>query len=341
MLERCLTSDYDDLMAYVERINRLNRVTACSLFVIHQDRIVAEYYSGEHAGRPTSAQSQFNVASVRKSYMGFAAAWALTSGAISSFDDLVVRYVTPISENAEALDGITIRHLLTHTHGLKREAGQLVRRFEPGTAWDYNNEGIPILANVIEQATGRTIAELVDELVLRPLEMRETGWRTARTDQLVPVVEEGGLTWPLDSNADGSEGNLFVSARELAYWGYLHLKLGRVNGRSIVPETVIRHAISIQSPSRLSTAYPRNGCLWLVKNALADQCLIGRGVPDQSYGIVGIYGPLVLVVPELELVVVRMANRLGNYEDEQGSYIDYLREFGDKAVQVERHKSTI
>jgi|GEM_PF-2250079 len=27
-----------------------------------------------------------------------------------------------------------------------------------------------------------------------------------------------------------------------------------------------------------------------------------------------------------------MANRVGNYEDEKGSYIEYLKEFGDLAI---------
>jgi len=31
-----------------------------------------------------------------------------------------------------------------------------------------------------------------------------------------------------------------------------------------------------------------------------------------------------------------MANKLGNYEDERGTYIDYLREFGNLAVAAAR-----
>lgn len=337
MLKKSLVSRYDRLMTYIERINRLNGGTACSLFIIQHDSVVAEYYAGKHSldglARPTSADSQFNVASVRKSYIGFATAWVQFSGAIRSFDDPVLRYISVCREESEVLNGVTIRNLLTHTHGLVRyEDGQLVRHFEPSTDWNYNNEGIRLLTELIPNVTGSTVAELLEEKVFRPLGWKETGWRNTPSDLLVPVADEQDTSLLLDSKCDGSEGNLFVSARELAYWGYLHLKLGKVKGESIVPETLIRNAISLQTPDQLPTMLPRNGCLWLVKNGESPQCLFGDLVPDHSFGIVGLYGPLVLVVPELELVIVRMANRVGNYEDEKGSYIEYLKEFSNLAI---------
>lgn len=336
MLEKKLSSTFDDLMSYVERINRLNGGTSCALFVIQNDYVVSECYSGQHSpedsARPTAADSQFNVASVRKSYIGFATAWALNSGAISSVDDPVLRYVSVRQEETASLKRVTIRNLLTHTHGLARdEDGRLMRRFEPGTNWEYNNVGVRLLTELVPQITGSSIADLLNEKVFRPLGWRETGWRTTPSDLLVPVVDDRGTSLLLDSNSGGSEGNLFVSARELAYWGYLHLKLGKIKGESIVPDTLIRNAISLQSPIELPTTLPRNGCLWLVKKGESSQCLIGNHVPENSFEIVGLTGPLVLVIPELDLVVVRMANRVGNYGDEKGSYVDYLKEFSNLA----------
>lgn len=332
---------YDSLFTYLERVNRLNGGTSSSLFVIQHDRITAEYYAGTHSSdasaRPTRADSQYNVASVRKSYIGFAAAWALHNGAIRSFDDPVLRYFSAGREDRERLQGVAIRHLLTHTHGLDSDkSGRLTRRFEPGTNWDYNNAGIRILTAILANATGRSIAELLNDHVFGPLGLRETGWRTAASDLLVPVADDLDTSLPLDSNADGSEGNLFVSARELAYWGYLHLKLGTINKEQIVPTDLIQTIISDQSPRRLPAAHPRNGCLWMVKKGESSQCLIGNNVPKDSFEIVGLYGPILLVVPELDLVVVRMANRVGNYADDKGSYIHYLKEFSDLAVAAAR-----
>lgn len=333
MLSYNPSSAYDELREYVERINRSNGGTSCALFVIQNDQVVAEHYSGSAGSQPTGADSRYNVASVRKSYLGLTAAWALHDGAIRSFDDPILDYLAVNSDERAALEGITIRNLLTHTHGLSLDdKGRLARIFEPGLAWDYNNLGIDLLCELLSEATGTSIAELLSSRVFRPLNWTETGWHRTPSEKMVPVVGDHGSAVILDPRVDGSGGNLFVSARELAYWGYLHLKLGKINGQSIVPESVVRTAISVQSPAELPVIHPRNGCLWLVKKGEAAECLIGRDVPRNAFEIVGIYGPVVLVVPELDLVVVRMANRLGNYGDAKGTYIDYLKEFGNKAV---------
>ncbi|TBL76279.1 serine hydrolase domain-containing protein [Paenibacillus thalictri] len=343
MFPTSINENFNDVMAYVEKINRLNHGTSCALYVIQGDRVIAEHYAGRHGtpeeARRTSAASQYNVASVRKSYIGFAAAWAQHAGAIA-FDDEVLRYVSPDKEERAVLDKVTVRHLLTHTHGLIRGAdGQLQRRFAPGTDWQYNNVGIGLLTQLLPETLGCSIAELLRKHVFDPLGFTETGWRSAPSELLVPVIDKGNNNESrlyLDGCTDGSEGNMFVSARELAWWGYLHLKFGRMKGTSLIPEAVIRSATTVQSPAGLPANLPHNGCLWLVKSGESPQCLIGPNVPQHAFEIVGLYGPLVLVVPELDLVVVRMANTCGNYEDEHGSYVHYLKQFADRAVAAAR-----
>nr|MBS9408258.1 hypothetical protein [Streptococcus oralis] len=58
---------------------------------------------------------------------------------------------------------------------------------------------------------------------------------------------------------DGTEKNLFVSAREFAYWGNLHLNQGVLNGKQIVPKKVIEIATSLQSPTFTNNELPQNG----------------------------------------------------------------------------------
>jgi CubicO group peptidase (beta-lactamase class C family) len=339
MLMKNATSDFDNLMTYVERINSLNGGSSCSLFVIQNDKIVAEYYNGTHSNKTgsckTDANSQYNVASVRKSYIGFATAYALNVGAIHSFDEPVLKYISVRKEERAVLNGVTIRHLLTHTHGIAHdEVGELIRSFSPGFNWDYNNVGIRLLTELIPNVINTSIADLLDKEIFQPLGWHETGWRSEESETLVPVLNEGKASLPLDSMTDGSQGNLFVSARELAYWGYLHLKMGKIDGQDIVPEAVIRNAITLQTPSTLPIEYPQNGCLWLLKNGNSSHCLMGSNIPNHSFEIVGFYGPLVLIVPPLNLVIVRMGNTYGNYGDDRGSYIDYLKEFSNLAVDT-------
>ncbi|WP_223282891.1 serine hydrolase domain-containing protein [Neobacillus kokaensis] len=83
---------------------------------------------------------QFHIASVRKSYIGFATAYAVFNGFIDSIDDPITKYLS--FTNEEFLKNITIRHLLTHTHGLNTIDGKLIREFAPGQSWGYRDINI-------------------------------------------------------------------------------------------------------------------------------------------------------------------------------------------------------
>jgi len=99
-IDRSLTGQFDGLIEYDSQINRLNGGTGMALIVIQHDRVVAEHYEGTHSrtadSRQVQADSQFNVASARKSYIAFVAALAVYEGKITSIDDLVTDYL-PVS----------------------------------------------------------------------------------------------------------------------------------------------------------------------------------------------------------------------------------------------------
>lgn len=57
----------------------------------------------------------FHLASVRKTYVGFAVAYAIYHNYIASIDDRLSDYLGHTS----IFGSVTIRHLVTHTHGLR------------------------------------------------------------------------------------------------------------------------------------------------------------------------------------------------------------------------------
>jgi CubicO group peptidase (beta-lactamase class C family) len=103
--------------------------------------------------------------------------------------------------------GITIRHLLTHTSGLVREAPgfdpfkvqsdaavintayPLPLRFAPGEKWEYSNTGYFVLAEVIRTVTRRPWSEYLRDAVFRPSGMTST-WPT-NTAERVPNPAQG------------------------------------------------------------------------------------------------------------------------------------------------------
>lgn len=56
--------------------------------------------------------------------------------------------------------------------------------FEPGTQFRYSNSGYVLLGYVIEQVTGKSYAQYVDETFFQPLGMKNTRYHNAAS--LIP-----------------------------------------------------------------------------------------------------------------------------------------------------------
>lgn len=332
-----LNDRFDPLIAGERQIHERNEASGSALLVIQDGTIVTEHYAGYHSHEPgariVQADSQFLVASVRKSYVGLVMAMALHAGAIADIDDPVTRYLPDLY--TDLLPGTRIRHLLTHTHGLARdEKRQVIREFAPGTSWGYENIAIELLTTIIRRTMGKSVAQILREHLFDPLGFSETGWRTEEDERLVPVIRSQQA--PPDphlhggTDGDGDQRNLFVSTRELAYWGYIHLTRGLVDDRQVLPAELFALTTTRQSPVDLDPDLPQNGFLWFVQDQPSRQTELGERLPVGSFQIVGVTGPLVLVVPAHNLVVVRMSNKLYNFGGE--NYLYYLREFGNQVM---------
>ncbi|SCB79766.1 CubicO group peptidase, beta-lactamase class C family [[Bacillus] enclensis] len=321
--------------AHVESTFEKVICTGASTFIIHGDEVVFEQYLGRQSAaddaRMVQADTQFHIASVRKTYIGFAVSYALHYGYIKNIDDKVICYLPDLDE--PAWKPVTIRHLLTHTHGLKTEEGKTYREFEPGTDWSYKQIGIEALTRLVKVTTGNSVAEILHEAVFTPLGLSESDWYAEKNERLVDVIlrYEGDEDWRTSESTEGDKMNMYVSTRELAYWGYFHLKKGKINGKQIVPREIIDMAVSLQSPATLHKDAPQNGFLWFVKDLPANKTEIGPLVPEGSYQLLGFTNATVLVIPEKDLVAVRMFNSFGSPEGYD--YLEDVRSFGDTVME--------
>ncbi|MFF2880268.1 serine hydrolase domain-containing protein [Bacillus toyonensis] len=323
---------YDKLISWVESIKKKNDSSATALCIIKDNKIVLEHYSGYHSNTSTSkkvtASSQFNVASARKSYLGFMVAYALYDGKIKSIDDEAIKYFKDFDPTL--LDKTTIRHLVTHSHGLgETDDGTIFREFEAGQDWAYRDINVRMMTHLIYRLYNKSFPELLKERVFTPANLQETGWRIQQNENLVNVVNnpnEDAIS-EVGTVDDGTEKNLFVSAREFAYWGNLHLNQGMINGKQVVPKEVIKIATSLQSPAYKNNELPQNELFWFVQNEPKQLSELGERVPKGSYQILGITGPTILVIPEYNVVVAKMYNKRYNYGGD--NYLYYLREFSN------------
>ncbi|MFJ8066039.1 serine hydrolase domain-containing protein [Psychrobacillus sp. NPDC096426] len=333
-ISKNLNDKFNPVISHVN--NTYNSVdgSGAAVVIIHNDEVVTENYWGHHSKAPgarlVQEDTQFHVASVRKSYIGFAVAYAVHNGYLASIDDKVINYLPEL--DATLLNGTTLRHLLTHTHGLREIDGEISREFDSGQSWAYRGINISLLTQIVKETTGKTVSQILSEHVFQPMGFQETGWYGQQNDKLAEVIRDNDEPfWNSYLSTDGDQMNMYVSARDLAKWGYLHLKQGYIKGEQVVDNEILKLATTLQSPKTIDADLPQNGFLWFVKDLPAQKTEIGELVPKGSYQILGYTGAAVLVIPEHDIVAVRMFNSFGSPDG--FDYLEDIRSFGDTVME--------
>lgn len=157
-------------------------------------------------GTPITAETIFESGSVAKQFTATAVILLALDGKVR-LDDPVRKYIPELAEYDRP---ITIRHLLTHTSGL-REWSSLVaaagwprgRRahtqadlldvvfrqkalnYPVGDFYSYTNSGYAIAMSLVERVSGKTFQQFSQERIFRPLGMTHTRWRDDFT-RIVP-----------------------------------------------------------------------------------------------------------------------------------------------------------
>ncbi|MFJ7913648.1 MULTISPECIES: serine hydrolase domain-containing protein [unclassified Lysinibacillus] len=297
----------------------------------HGQTVLEEYFGvqgQQQDAKRIGPHTLFHLASVRKTYVGFAVAYAIYHNYIASIDDKLSDYL----ENEIVFADVSIRHLLTHTHGLRRQNEKVMKEFKAGYNWAYRDINVELLAKVIFKATGKTIAEIVDEQVFQPLSLTETNWFSEKNEQHIEVIHNDNPFWYESDVCDGSKMNMYSTLRELAKWGQVHLDKGRLLGKQIIPEEIIQLLTTIQSPNSKPKNLPTNGFFWFIqpqqREGVTELIPI---LPQGSFQLLGFTSVALLVIPKENIVAVRGFNSFGSPEG--FDYIKDIHDFGSTVYQ--------
>ncbi len=161
---------------------------------------------------PVTVRSIFEIGSVTKQVTAVGIMLLVEDGRV----DLDAPIRTYMKESPIRWDAVTIRHLLTHTSGIRNYTGlpgfELSRRmnraafihelakypldFTPGEKWSYSNSGYNLLGHIIEQASDQTYWDFLANAVFKPANMADTGDRDL---QYVIKHRATGYEWIDDS----------------------------------------------------------------------------------------------------------------------------------------------
>lgn len=156
-------------------------------------------YANDEWQIPNTTRTKFRIGSITKQFTSMLIMQLRERGRVR-LEDSVCVYVTPCPD---AWTPVTIHHLLTHTSGIPtytaipswratnmvpKTVDEMVAIFRdlplqwtPGEKYAYNNSGYFLLGIVIEKATGRKYEQALQEMILTPLGMTDTGYDWSRT----------------------------------------------------------------------------------------------------------------------------------------------------------------
>jgi len=170
---------------------------------------------------PARPETVYKIGSVSKQFIATGIMLLIEEGKIS-LDDNVGK---SLEGTPESWKPITIRHLLTHTSGIVREAPgfdplkiqtdadviktaySLPLRFTPGEKYEYCNVGYFTLAEIISKVSGKPWGDFLNERVFTPLGMTAT--RTTTVTDLVPN-RANGYVW---RNGKMQNATIFLALR--------------------------------------------------------------------------------------------------------------------------------
>ncbi len=247
-------------------------------------------------------------------------AWSMTKGVVSLLvgravqmgklhvDDPIGRYLHVDDPRKAAL---TVRQFLNQTTGLRlawasdlNEAGSmdsvemlLQRPFEavPGTKFNYAQTAVTALAAVVQAAVGEDFQTFAQQELFGPIGIERSAWE-----------------WGRDS-AGNTQGFAWLAMAPPAFGrlGRLLLQDGRWGDRQLIGSDYIAQA------RKGTEANPCYGFLW--RNNDGTRCgqtgpVLGLEtdtnwmptLPTDAYALAGMFDQLVLVIPSLDMVVVRM-----------------------------------
>ncbi len=232
----------------------------------------------------------------------------------------------------------TLRDLLAHSSGLPcctelfRELGEGLDRDEARARYlehiaatemevgareraIYSDLGVLLLGEILERRAGRPLDGLVQEEILDPLGLRDTGYLPdpALRDRIAPTEPDDwrgrlphGEVHDENTHALGGvapHAGLFGTARDVAAFAQAMLNGGVYAG----PRLASAETVALFTKRAELVAGSSRALGW---DTPSDPSSAGRYFSARSYGHTGFTGTSLWIDPELELIVVLLTNRV-------------------------------
>ena len=324
------------------------------LWFQHQDSIYRQTY-GNRAVLPQkeemSEETVFDLASLTKVVATAPAILKLIETGQLKLDAAVTNYISEfVGEGKEA---ILLRHLLTHTSGLRPGLGRRPEwsgvakaiefacgeklRTAPGSKFIYSDINFILLGEIVRRISGQDLHAFTREQVYRPLRMMNTGFvppehargRIAPTEKLRDgTILRGIVHDPTSRRMGGIAGHagLFSSAADLSRYARMILNHGELDGVRVFKKASIELMTSLQSPQEVREA---RGIGWDIDTGYSGPR--GQHFPGGSFGHTGWTGTSLWIDPYSRSYVIFLSNR--NHPTEKGTVVQLRKRISTLAAE--------
>ena len=229
---------------YVKREMDSQRIPGLSLAVVRAGKLVQAKGYGKASlelDAPATAATLYGLGSISKQFTATAVMLLVEDRKIG-LDDSLTNYFSWVPKEWSK---VTVRHLLTHTSGIREEEwkGGVLEfdRFEhsqeevvrtafgptlasPGEKFHYSNVGYRLLGMLVEKASGQSYWTFLEQRIFRPLEMEAT--RNSDPKTVIPNRARGyGMSdnqhvnrEPVTASSAFAQGALISSILDMAKW---------------------------------------------------------------------------------------------------------------------------
>lgn len=180
LIKRLKEYDAEIIDVEMEKWLSENQVPTLGIGIIEDGKLQRASVFGElRKGVSAPVNTIFNVASLTKPITAIVTLKLISAGKWNLDEPLYKYWVDPDVAKDHNRKILTTRHILSHQSGFSNwrgnnKDGKLHFEFKPGTQYQYSGEGFEYLRNALEKNFKKSLAQLADELIFNPLDMKDT-----------------------------------------------------------------------------------------------------------------------------------------------------------------------
>ena len=315
------------------------------LWIEHQGVAYHQAY-GSRAVEPVreamTEDTIFDAASLTKVIATTPAMMLLIERGKIELDAPASRYWPEFAKHGKS--SISIRHLMTHTSGLRAglagggsgldallaQACDETPTAAPGEVFRYSDINFIVLGAIVQRVSGRPLDEFCAAEIFAPLGMRDTMFRppAALLPRIAPTTRgtaRGVVHDPTSQRMGGVAGHagLFTTAADLARYARVYLS----EGAPLFQASTAHQMTAVQSPAAI---WDWRGLGWDIDSPYAGPR--GGRFPLASYGHTGWTGGSLWIDPWSRTFVIFLSNR--NHPTEAGNVLGLRRLLGTLAAEA-------